>query len=174
MNWIDCSLLAILCFAALRGFTRGFILELCGLIGLVLGIWGAIHFHHRLASWLGIQDRHEAISFLIAVLVILVAVHFLGVALTKVIEAAELSLPNKLGGTLLGAVRTAFTLSVLLNVLAAGSGRGLTPLTGPLQNAALAPALRSFAPAIIPELGETKWVKKAIKALEHGAVVSDP
>lgn len=174
MNWIDCSLLAIFCFAALRGFTRGFILELCGLIGLVLGIWGAIHFHHRLANWLGIQDRHEAISFLITVLVILVAVHFLGVALTKVIEAAELSLPNKLGGTLLGAVRAAFSLSVLLNVLSAGSDRGLTLLTEPLQDSALAPALRSFAPAIIPELGETKWVRKAIEALEHGAGVSDP
>lgn len=174
MNWVDFSLLAIICFAALRGFMRGFVLELCGLIGLVLGIWGAIHFHHRLAGWLGIQDRHEAISFLIAVFMILVAVHFLGVALTKVIEAAELSLPNQLGGTLLGAVRTAFTLSVLLNVLSAGSDRGQKPLVEPLRVSVLAAPLRGFAPAIIPELGETKWVRRAIEALEHGAGTNDP
>lgn len=170
MNWIDCTLLAILCFAALRGFMKGFVLELCGLVGLVLGLWGAIHFNHRVAIWFGLQDQHEAVSFLITVLLILVVLHFLGVALTKVIDATQLSLPNKLGGTLLGGIRTAFILSVVLNVLSAEHDRGWAPPLEPLRSSVLAPPLRAFVPAVIPALGETKWVRKAVDALKQEVV----
>lgn len=165
MNWLDYTLLLFVGLAAMRGFMKGFMLELCGLAGLVLGIWGAIHFNVRVARWFGLEERHEALSFLVTVLMILAALHFLGVALTKLLEVVQLGLPNKLGGALLGSLRAAFLLSVLLNILLAKQDSEWAPPLETMKNSVLLHALREFAPAVIPSLGETKWVRKVLDDL---------
>ena len=168
MNWIDYALLALIGFAAVRGFMRGFIIEVCGLLGLVLGIWGAIHFNGHVARWLGLGTDKEAIAFLLTVLIILVLVHLLGRALNKVVDIAQLSLPNKVAGTLFGALRKAFVLSVVLNVLYAKHLSAWAPSLEAQQKSVLFEPLRAFAPAVIPALGETKWVKRAIDQVKAG------
>ena len=142
MNWLDYALLLSVGLAAMRGFMTGFILELCGVVGLVLGVWGAIHVNGRVALWFGLEERHEALSFLVTVLLILVALHVLGVALTKLVDAAQLGLPNKLGGALLGSLRAAFLLSVFLNILLAKQDSGWVPPLETMRNSVLIPPLR--------------------------------
>lgn len=146
---------------------KGLILGLCGLAGMVLGIWGAIHFNSHIARWVGLEERHEALSFLVAVVLILVALHFLGLAITKLLDVAQLGLPNKLGGALLGGLRAAFLLSVFLNILLAERNVGWAPSSEIRKSSVLVPPLRGFAPAIIPALGETKWVRKVLEDLER-------
>lgn len=167
MNWIDYAIIALIGFAAVRGFMRGFIIEVCGLLGLVLGIWGAIHFNGHVARWLGLGTDKEAIAFLLTVLIILVLVHLLGRVLTKVIDIAQLSLPNKVAGTLFGALRKAFVLSVLLNVLYAKHQSAWAPSLDVQQKSVLFEPLRAVAPAIIPALGESKWVKRAVEQVKE-------
>lgn len=162
MNWLDYTLLLFVGVAAVRGFMKGFILELCGSAGLVLGVWGAIHFNERVARWIGLEERHEVLSFLATMLLILVALHFLGVALTKLVDAVQLGVPNKLGGALLGSLRAAFLLSVFLNILLAKQDSDWAPPLKTMKNSVLVPHLREFAPAVIPSLGETKWVRKVL------------
>ncbi len=168
MNWIDYVLLALIGFAAVRGFMRGFIIELCGLLGLVLGIWGAIHFNGHVAQWLGLGTDKEAVAFLLTVVLILVLVHLLGRMLTTVVDIAQLSLPNKVAGTLFGALRKAFVLSVVLNVFYAKHQSAWAPSLKVQQESVLFEPLRAFAPAVIPALGETKWVKRAIDQVKAG------
>ncbi len=167
MNWIDYAIIALVLFAAVHGFMRGFIIEVCGLLGLVLGIWGAIHFNDRVAQWLGLGTDRETISFLITVIIILVLVNLLGRALTKVIDIAQLSLPNKVAGTLFGAVRKVFVLSVVLNILFAKHDSAWAPSLEAQRRSVLFEPLRAVAPAIIPALGRTKWVKKAIEDVKR-------
>ena len=52
MNYFDLILLIPLIWGAIMGFRKGLILELASIAGLVLGIWGAIHFSSRLAPYL--------------------------------------------------------------------------------------------------------------------------
>lgn len=166
MNWIDWAIIALIGFAAIRGFMRGFIIEVCGLLGVVLGIWGAIHFSGRVAQWLGLGTDKETIAFLLTVLLILVLVHLIGRALTKVVDIAQLSLPNKVAGTVFGALRKAFVLSALFNILFATNGSVWAPSLQVQEKSVLCGPLRTFAPIIIPALGETKWVKKALDELK--------
>ena len=166
MNWIDYTLLALIGFAAVRGFMKGLVREVCGLVGLILGIWGAIHFNHKVAAWLGLQQQNEAVSFLVTLVLIVLALHFIGIALTKVIDVAQLSIPNKLGGLVFGAVRKVFLLSVVLNVLFAKHNSAWAPSLEVQKESALFGPLRAFAPMLIPALGETKWVKKALDDLK--------
>ena len=166
MNWVDYVLLALLGFAAVRGFMKGLVREVCALIGLVLGIWGAIHFNHDVAAWLGLQQQNEAVSFMITLVLIVLVLHFIGIALTKVIDVAQLSIPNQLGGLVFGAVRKAFLLSVVLNVLFAKHDSAWAPSLEVQKESVLFGPLRAFAPMVIPALGETKWVKKALDELK--------
>lgn len=162
MNWLDWLLAALLAAAAVRGFFRGFVVEAASLFGIVLGIWAASRFNHRVAMWMGWGGDHEVISFLITFVAVLVAVHLIAKAITKAMDLAMLSLPNKVAGIFFGLLRSAFTISVVLNLLAARS----------LQVAAMAPdmqevsvlygPLKAFAPLVVPALGEGGWAGHAL------------
>lgn len=167
MNWLDWVLLTLLGMAGVRGFMRGFVLELCGLIGLVLGLWGGIHLNDRVAAWLGLDPANEALSFLVTLVLIVALVHLLGLLLTKVLEAAQLELPNRLGGLIFGTVRKAFLLSVVLNVLLAQHDAAWAPSGQSLEGSVLFRPLRAFAPAVLPDLASTKWLARAKEELDR-------
>ena len=160
MNWLDLLFAVLLGVAAFRGFTRGFIIEACSLLALLLGIWAGVHFSGRVGEAMGMDPERAAIPFLVTFVIVLVGVHFLSRALTKVIDLAQLGFANKLAGIGFGMVRSAFIISIALNLLAGWSGNGV-PSASARQDSALHEPLRAFAPFVIPVLGETKWVMDA-------------
>lgn len=175
MNWLDLLLIALLGYSAVRGFMRGFIVEVCGLIGLVLGIWGAVHGSRRVGEWLHLDPSQEWLSFIITVLAVLAIVHLLARMVTKAMDLASLSLPNKVAGSLFALLRQAFTLSVLLNVLVVKQLGGWPPDQATQAGSMLYTPLRAFAPAIVPALGNSKWMRSTIDDITHAfPVEGDP
>ena len=119
MNYIDIVLGILLIIAAVRGFIKGFIVELASLAALILGIWGAIYLSRFTASFLegtfGWKTEHlSLIAFIITFLLILMLVHILGNILTKIVDALALGLLNHLAGLLFGVLKMALILSVIL------------------------------------------------------------
>ncbi|MCK5906820.1 MAG: CvpA family protein, partial [Flavobacteriales bacterium] len=43
-NYIDLVLGGILVYGAIKGLMKGLIVEIAGLLALIIGVWGAIHF----------------------------------------------------------------------------------------------------------------------------------
>lgn len=168
MNWLDWALLAILAIAAVRGFFRGFVVELASLLGIVLGIWAASRYNEQVAAWVGLGPDREVVSFAITFLAVIVVVHLLAKLITKAMDLAMLSLPNKVAGTVFGMVRSAFILSVLLNLLLARTGGKELLSQSTVQGSVLYGPLRAFAPLLVPALGESKWVKRAIEEVKQG------
>jgi len=166
MNWLDWLLIALLLFAAFQGFTRGFIVEVSSLLALVVGIWVAARFSLRFADAVGLGSDKETIAFLLTFVAVLVAVHLLARFLTTLIDLAQLGLPNKLAGTLFGALRSAFTLSILLNLLVGWTDDAFPPKSVREESTLHAP-IRAFAPLVIPALGETKWVKETMDRVKE-------
>ncbi|HRD54079.1 MAG TPA: CvpA family protein, partial [Flavobacteriales bacterium] len=117
MNWLDLLIVLLLAMAGWQGFRRGFIIELASLAGLLLGIWTGIRFSDRVTEALELEVKHAAVAFLITFLLVLLLVVLVGHLLTKVIDLAQLSLPNKVAGVAFGALRSAFILSIALNLL---------------------------------------------------------
>ncbi|MCC7501217.1 MAG: CvpA family protein [Flavobacteriales bacterium] len=167
MNWLDWTLLILLAFAAFQGFTHGFVREVAALVAWVAGIWAGIHLNDRVAGWIGLDPEQEAVSFLVTFLIVLAAVQLLGRALTAAIDAAQLSLPNKLAGVFFGVLRKAFVLSVLLNIIFAKEAATWTPDKATREGSALYAPIRDFAPMVVPALGETKWVRKAVDRVQE-------
>jgi len=162
MNGLDWALIALLGFAAVRGFFRGFVVEIASLVAVILGIWIAAHYNARVAAWVGLDAQHEVISFISTFLGVLIIVHLLAKLVTKAMDMAMLGLPNKVAGTLFGALRSAFILSVALNILMARVEVSGVVSQQTLDGSKLYRPLRAFAPFIIPALGDSRWVQDAI------------
>ncbi len=116
---IDIILIALLGLGLIRGFFKGFFVEVASLIALIAGIYGAIHFSYYIADLLmnylewnekTINITAFAITFIIIVLVIALA----GKALTKLADFAALGFLNKLLGGVFGLLKIGLILSILL------------------------------------------------------------
>ncbi len=119
MNYIDIVLGILLIISAIRGFHKGFIVEVASLLALVLGIWGAIHFSEFVGDYIVETfdyqpDYLNLISFMFTFVVIVIVVHILGNALEQIINVLALGLINHLAGLLFGILKTALILSIIL------------------------------------------------------------
>ena len=157
MSVIDIVLAALLLFGMIRGFMKGFFVEIASLLALVAGVYGAIHFSDFAATFL--QDKTEwnektinivafAITFVIIVLVIALA----GKALTKLANFAALGILNKLLGGVFGALKIGLILSVVLIVF--DSMNSAVPFTdeNTIENSILYEPVKSLAPMIFPTI----------------------
>lgn len=122
MNYLDIIILVPIAWAAYRGFNKGFIIEIFGLLALAVGIYGSIHFSDYTATWLKQEFDFDnkflpVISFSITFLALVIGVHLLGKAVEKVAHIASLKLANKLFGALFGLLKASLILSAVLIVL---------------------------------------------------------
>lgn len=119
MNHVDIVLLLVLGLGVWSGFKKGFIISLFDVIGLGLGVYGGIHFSDAFAEWLkttfniGI-DWLPFSSFLVTLLLIILVVHLLARAITKVLKLAMLGTLNKVGGAIFGLARSVLFVSLAL------------------------------------------------------------
>lgn len=122
MSIIDLILVILFLIAGFNGYKKGLVGQAAGLIGLVLGIWGAIHFSDFTATFLSEQFSFNSkylplISFALTFVVILIAVHFVGKLVEGLINLAFLGIVNSLLGIVFGVLKTALILSVILVLL---------------------------------------------------------
>jgi membrane protein required for colicin V production len=122
MSVIDIILIAIFIFAGFHGYRKGFVNQLASLVGLLLGIWGAIKFSHftagLMAEHLNITTEYlPLIAFAVTFVIIVIAVHFLGTLVEGLFEMAFLGFANSILGVVFGVLKTAFILSVILVIM---------------------------------------------------------
>ena len=119
MNLIDIVLIIPVLIGAFVGFKRGFVLEVASFLALFLAILGGLHFLH----WgIGIINEHfelagkfvPILSFLMIFVGIILLVNVVGKALKNVIHMTPLGAIDTVIGGLVGALKWAFILSVLI------------------------------------------------------------
>jgi len=122
MNGIDIILLGILILALIRGFIKGFIMQLAGLAALVLGIYAAIHFSDYLGHILETRISMDPViirwlSFGILFTLVVLAVHFLGKLVEKLAKITTLSFLNRIAGAIFSGIKGIFIMAVLVTML---------------------------------------------------------
>jgi len=157
MSILDLTLLTLLVLGLIRGFMRGFFVEIASLVALIAGVYGAFHFSNFAASFL--KDRVDwnentvnvvafATTFVIIVLVIALA----GKALTKIADFAMLGLLNKFLGALFGGLKVALILSVILIVLDKINANVPFVKEQDQQDSVLYSPVKSLIPTIFPNI----------------------
>ena len=119
MNSLDIILGIFLVIGLIQGLRKGFFIELASLVGLILGVVGAIYFSQIVAGFLisftsWEEQTLNLVSFAVTFIVIVIIVSFIARILTKAADIIALGVLNKLMGSLFGLIKTAFFLSVLL------------------------------------------------------------
>lgn len=122
VNYIDIIVLLFLLWGAYRGFSKGLIIEVATLLGLVFGVYVAIKYSSYtediLVDFLNISSRYISyIALAVTFVLVAIVVYIIGKLLTKLIDIISLGLINKLLGTILGVAKYFVVVCVLLMVI---------------------------------------------------------
>lgn len=119
MNYIDIVILLLLLYGAFRGFSKGLIIEMATLAGLVLGVFVAIRYsaytEEFLHDFFNITSRYLSyIALALTFILVVICVYLLGKILTRLMEMIALGFLNKLLGLVLGMLKYFVIVCVLL------------------------------------------------------------
>lgn len=119
MNYIDIVIGGLLVYGVVRGFVKGFFIEVASILALIVGIYGAIHFSYYIGDFM--QEKVDwdqryisLIAFALTFMVIIIAVSLIGKLLTKIADFAALGFINKLLGAAFGGLKVAIVLGAIL------------------------------------------------------------
>ncbi len=155
---VDVVLLLLLLVGAWRGFTKGLVLSVASMVGLVGGIWAASHFSHMVAEQLSphvtwsVNSLHMA-SLALTFLGVVVAVHLLAKLLEKMLDLVALGLVNKLAGAVFGMLKFALVLSFAVMLLNQWFGAQAWVPKSEHPSVLLGP-VEAVAPALMPAFSD--------------------
>jgi len=163
MNILDIVIACFLLFGLIKGFINGLFIEITSLVGLVLGVYGAIHFSYYLSDILESSVSWEPsmiqlVSFGGTFLIILLSLVLLGKALTKIAETIALGTFNKFLGALFGGIKYGLIASIILIVFSQFNSATKIIESSKVEKSLLYEPVKNFAPTIFPNL--VKVVKK--------------
>jgi membrane protein required for colicin V production len=165
MNTIDLVFAILLLWAAYRGLTKGFIVQLATLAALLLGILGAVMFSDFTSELIikkfDVSGQYlPIISFAVTFIAIVIAVHILAKALNKLIDAIALGIVNRLLGVLFSVLKVAFIVSIILVLVNKADSKYKFIPDETKENSLLYNPLSNFAPMIFPYLNFEKIKEK--------------
>jgi len=166
MNTIDIVIAVILLFGLVKGYMKGLFIEITSLVGLVLGVYGAMHFSYFLSdilkdnvSW--DQSMIQIVAFAGTFVIILLALVFLGKALTKIAETIFLGFFNKILGAVFGGLKYALILSIVFLIYDKINSSLKFLNKEKAKESVLYEPVKNLAPTIFPNL--VKVVEKSNK-----------
>ena len=132
MNVLDIVLAIPMLWLVYRGWKRGLVREAATLIGVLAGIWAAVHLSQLICELLSLKGESSVIiAFFIAFVGALVLAWLLGRMVEGLMKAAHLSIINHIAGAALGLAKALCILAVLLSnvVLLDSHERVIAPQT---------------------------------------------
>lgn len=164
MNYVDIFLIALLAWAAWRGFRKGLVIEVFATLSLFIGLYGAIHFSDyagdHLQNWFDIKENYlPAIAFGVTFIALVVAVHFMAKAISKLVNIMALGMVNKLFGLLFAVFKAALLMSVVLMLLSPVMKEVGFPARDVRNDALLYEPVEELAPTLLPAIEDTEFYR---------------
>ena len=159
MNLMDIILGVILILSFVSGMKKGLFVTLASLIGLILGVIGAIYFSEFAAGylyeWMNWSEQTINIaSRLFTFIGIVILVSWAGKFLTKIADFAFLGIFNKLLGGVFNVLISAFILSVIFMFFTHWNPTDYVIPEERKENSYLFDPIASLAPMLLPNIIE--------------------
>jgi|TARA_B110000261_G_scaffold91052_1_gene103668 membrane protein required for colicin V production len=159
MNLLDIILGIILIFSFFQGTKKGLFVTLASLIGLVLGIMGAIYFSDYAANYINewFSWKEQTTSFAamaVTFIAIVIIVNWAGKFLTKIADFAFLGIFNKLLGGVFNMIISAFIVSVIFMFFNEWNATEYVISEEKKNNSYLYEPIANLAPLVLPDLVE--------------------
>ena len=162
MNTLDIILTALLLFGLVRGFMKGFFIEITSLVALAIGLYGAIHFSYFIADFLKdsvewTEKYIQIIAFASTFVIIVILISFTGKLLTKIADKASLGIMNKVFGGIFGLLKIGLILSVVLIVFDKLNKAIPFVKEEIVEESLLFVPVKNVAPMIFPSILQNEW-----------------
>lgn len=161
MNYIDIILCIPLVWGLYKGFTKGLIIEAATLVAFGLGVWGGIHFSDYIA--LKIKETFDwqspylpVVSFAITFLAIIIVVFLIAKLIQRAVDGMALSAINKIGGAIVGTLKFALIMSVVIFVMDAIEQSYPIISFKSKEESLLYKPVGKIAPTLIPAMKQSK------------------
>jgi len=159
MNYIDIIIIVIVAFSAIFGFANGLVKEAIVLAAFIIGVWGAIKFSvvtaQKLYEFLDISGQYTGIvAFIITFGLFVMAAHFIGLIINKLVSISPLGILNMILGGIVGVLKSAFLLSVLFCILNAVDVKKPFLPKEKIKQSALYNSISDIIPTLFPAIGE--------------------
>ena len=158
MNTIDVLILIIILLFTIRGFFRGFILELSTLVGLVIGYLAAITYLGLLSGLLQslLPEAPVSIVNIISFSVIFVGINILlkisANIITRTLKFAMLGWLNRLLGAVFGMTKSILILSIVVFLLSLIPWSNSQMYASGAADSVLFPLLRFLGPELYEQV----------------------
>jgi membrane protein required for colicin V production len=157
LNWLDFLILLLVVAGMVRGFSKGLIFELSGLIGLIIAVYVSRYhsspFAEFIHSFFNVgMDYCPALGMIMAFIVSLILVKVLAMCAQRLIKAISLGWLNSLLGALISAVKYTLVISVVFNVLGPINEKLKLMDNKHSEGSVLCGPVTKFAPAVLPML----------------------
>jgi len=157
MNTLDIILITLLLFGFVRGFMKGFFVEVTSLVALALGLWGAIHFSYIVSNYLKdsvswTEKSIQIVAFASTFVIIVILISFTGKILTKIADTASLGIMNKVFGAAFGAAKIGLILSVVLIIFNKLNRTFPFVNVTSVEASVLYKPVKNFAPMLFPSI----------------------
>ncbi len=154
---LDILFIALFCWAAYKGYTKGFILQAATLAALILGLYGAVRFSHYTETFIrekwNLSGQYlPLVSYAVTFIAIVLAIHFLAKLAEKLFKLTALSFINRIFGVFFNLIKYALLISAALVVVNTANRklRFIPPKTQ--EESKLYTPLSSLAPLLFPYL----------------------
>ena len=159
MSGLDIALGILIVGGLYKGFKRGIFVEVASLVGLILGVFGAIYFSHIIGNLLADnvdwQPKYiNLVAFAATFTLITVAISLAGKMLAKFADFAGLGIINKLLGAAFGGLKVVFILSVAIMWLNDWGVSSWIFSDESKEASVLYAPVESIAPVILPDIIE--------------------
>ncbi|MDG1329210.1 MAG: CvpA family protein [Flavobacteriaceae bacterium] len=159
MNLLDIILGIILIYSFFQGTKKGLFVTLASLIGLVLGIIGAVYFSDYAANYINEwfswkEQTTSVVAMAVTFIAIVIIVNWAGKFLTKIVDFAFLGIFNKLLGGVFNMIISAFIVSVIFMFFNEWNATEYVISEEKKNNSYLYEPIANLAPLILPDLIE--------------------
>ncbi|MBR6831751.1 MAG: CvpA family protein [Tidjanibacter sp.] len=155
-NIFDILILIIFLVAIYNGGRNGIIKQLCGLAGILLGVWAASKFSDQVGVWIGYESLPPAVCFIVVFLVVVVVLLLIASLTRKIVHVAGLGVVDRIGGALLGLAKYTLVLSLALNLLVVVNNSLKLIDDAKLKQSRLIEPVRSVSNMVFPYLHDLK------------------
>ena len=166
MNYLDIAIVISLLYGLIKGFSRGLIKEVAGLLGFFIGVYIAINFssylNPKITEFLKSYEKFvPIISFVTLFIASIISIKILGHIVDQLFKAMAFGFVSRLLGAVFGFLKIAVILSVLFSLT-----REYKLIDKQIQDKSIfLNSLEKFSNNIIPKIDKHK--KKIIEVAKE-------
>lgn len=115
MNFLDILIVVPMIWYGFKGFRKGLVFEVAGVVALIAGTWIAINFSNKVAEIIGLSGKYvDIIAFVITFGCVIFLVYLFAKFIEKVVTFVVPEFLNNIGGLIIGSLKIALIASILL------------------------------------------------------------